>query len=161
MPNAIWNIRDKPLYSEAVYGMRKMKIIIAATKRIFCELYLVPKKSGIVELWSPCVILRVRLPRIIHGSKLPRTALPSPIHAAEIPNFQPNCPAYPTNMTAEKYEVPKEKAVSQAPTFLPPSTNEPTLEACFRPIKPTASVTAAKMANIVILINILKPLLEI
>ena len=30
------------------------------------------------------------------------TAFPMPIHVLAIPYFQPNCPAYPTNTTAEK-----------------------------------------------------------
>ena len=32
-------------------------------------------------------------------------ALPRPIHVDATPKFHPNCPAYPTKMTAEKYDV--------------------------------------------------------
>jgi hypothetical protein len=43
---------------------------------------------------------------MFHDIRDPMSALPIPIHVAAIPYFQPNCPAYPTNMTAEKYDVP-------------------------------------------------------
>ena len=39
------------------------------------------------------VIVRVRLPRMSQASSEPMIALPRPIHEAEMPYFQPNCPA--------------------------------------------------------------------
>ena len=45
---------------------------------------------------------RVLLPSTTHARREPKSALPSPIHVDETPNFQPNCPAYPTKTTAEK-----------------------------------------------------------
>jgi len=70
------------------------------------ELYREPKNSGMVALFKWCVIMRVRRPRITHGISEPMKALPKPTHVAAVPNLQPNCPAYPTKITAEKYEVP-------------------------------------------------------
>ena len=58
-------------------------------------------------------------------------ALPIPIHVDARPNLHPNCPAYPINITAEKYDVPYANAVSQGPTLLQPSTNPFTSVACF------------------------------
>ena len=64
--------------------------------------YLFSKNSGMVAVCRCCDIRRVRRPRMTHASKDPRIAFPIPIHVEEMPNFQPNCPAYPTKMTAEK-----------------------------------------------------------
>ena len=61
-----------------------------------------PKKSGIVALCRCCVIRRVRRPRIRQARSEPISALPRPIQVADRPYFQPNWPAYPTKMTAEK-----------------------------------------------------------
>jgi len=61
-----------------------------------------PKKSGIVALCRWCVRRRVRRPSILQASSEPMMALPIPIQVAARPYFQPNCPAYPTKMTAEK-----------------------------------------------------------
>src|SRR5574344_670559 len=94
-----------------------------ATTLRLVELNLWPKKSGMVALFIKCVIRRVRLPKILHAKRDPINALPMPTHVAESPYFQPNCPAYPTNITAEKYDVPNAKAVSHDPTFLSPNTN--------------------------------------
>ena len=61
-----------------------------------------PKKSGMVAACKYLVITRVLRPRITHASKLPIKAFPIPIQVLESPYFHPNCPAYPTNTTAEK-----------------------------------------------------------
>ena len=101
MLNAIPNNLDNPLYTEAVYGTRNMNTIAEAV--IFSALlpYLSPKKSGIVLEFRCCVITLVRLPSTTHASRLPINAFPSPIHVDARPYFHPNCPAYPTNTTAE------------------------------------------------------------
>ncbi len=52
-----------------------------------------PKNSGIVDAPRRCVISRVRGPSTHQAKRLPRMALPMPIHVAAIPYFQPNCPA--------------------------------------------------------------------
>ena len=51
-------------------------------------------------------MIRVRLPKITQARSEPIKALPIPIQVDAIPNFQPNCPAYPIKITAEKYYVP-------------------------------------------------------
>ena len=61
-----------------------------------------PKKVGMVAESRCWVIIRVRRPRIAHAISEPMIALPMPAHVAAIPYFHPNCPAYPTNTTAEK-----------------------------------------------------------
>ena len=62
----------------------------------------VSKNCGMVAESRCCVITLVRLPRTTHASRDPRSALAMPIQLAAMPYFQPNCPAYPTNITAEK-----------------------------------------------------------
>ena len=52
-----------------------------------------PKNSGIVDALRRCVISRVRGPSTHQAKRLPRMALPMPIHVAAMPYFQPNCPA--------------------------------------------------------------------
>ena len=52
-----------------------------------------PKNSGIVDAPRRCVISRVRGPSTHQAKRLPRMALPMPIHVAAMPYFQPNCPA--------------------------------------------------------------------
>ena len=49
-----------------------------------------PKKSGMVALCRYCVISLVRRPRMRHANSEPISALPSPIHVADIPYFHPN-----------------------------------------------------------------------
>src|SRR5215469_5304008 len=106
-------------------------------------------------------MMRVRLPRMNHAINEPIKALPSPIQTAEVPNLQPNCPAYPTKTTAEKYDVPKAKAESQGPTLRPANTKSFTLPALFRKYKPTKTVTAQNNRSIetliimIILLNLL------
>ena len=100
-----------------------MKRIIAATTLRALLSYLFSKNSGIVAACRWFVITLVLLPRITHAISEPMRALPRPIQGADIPKFQPNWPAYPTNTTEEKYEVPKAKAVSHGPTCLQPKTN--------------------------------------
>ena len=65
-----------------------------------------PKKSGMVAALRWFVMTRVLRPKITQASRLPISAFPIPIHVEASPYFHPNCPAYPTNTTAEKYEVP-------------------------------------------------------
>ena len=101
-PNPSSNSLEMPMYTPAVYGMRNTKAMTDATMRSPSESKRVPKKSGIVRLWRCCVISRVRLARMSHARSEPITAFPMPIHVDESPYFQPNCPAYPTNTTAEK-----------------------------------------------------------
>ena len=60
------------------------------------------KNSGIVAELKCWLIIRVRRPSTTQASRLPNTALPRPIQVEARPYFQPNCPAYPTNTTAEK-----------------------------------------------------------
>ena len=64
--------------------------------------YLFSKNSGIVLVSSSCVSSLVLLPRTTHARRLPINAFPMPIHVLAIPYFHPNCPAYPTNTTADK-----------------------------------------------------------
>ena len=61
-----------------------------------------PKNSGMVEEERCWVMTRVRRPKTTHASKLPMMAFPKPIQVEAMPYFHPNCPAYPTNTTAEK-----------------------------------------------------------
>ena len=83
-----------------------MKTITDAAIRRAFEPKRLPKKSGMVLESSFWVSRRVRRPRMTHARRDPMTALPMPTHVVERPNRQPNCPAYPMKMTAEKYEVP-------------------------------------------------------
>ncbi len=82
--------------------MRNMKVMAEAAIFSPREVNRVPKKSGIVLAPRCCVMILVRLPRIIHASSEPIKAFPSPIQVEAMPKAQPNCPAYPTKMTAEK-----------------------------------------------------------
>ena len=66
------------------------------------ELNRLPKKSGIVLASNCCVITLVLLPRIFQARREPINAFPRPAHVAARPKFHPNCPAYPTKITAEK-----------------------------------------------------------
>jgi hypothetical protein len=50
--------------------------------------------------------------------------------------------------------VPKAKAVSQGPTFLPPSTNPSTLVECFLQARPTPIIRAKKQISIGIVIAV-------
>ena len=104
--NAIPKSLDKPLYTDAVYGTRKMNAIADAVILSALLSKRVPKKSGIVLEFRCCVMTFVRLPKMTQASKLPIKAFPRPIQVDARPYFHPNCPAYPTNTTAEKYEVP-------------------------------------------------------
>ena len=61
-----------------------------------------PKNSGMVALSRCWVITLVRRPSTTQASSDPKKAFPSPAQVAAMPYFQPNCPAYPTNTTAEK-----------------------------------------------------------
>jgi hypothetical protein len=90
-------------------------------------------------------MIRVRLPRISHARSEPIKAFPKPIHVEAIPKFHPNCPAYPTKITAEKYDVPNAKALSHGPTDLEPRTNPATLLACLLVLMPIVIITAKKM----------------
>ena len=63
---------------------------------------LLPKKSGIVAESRCCVMILVLLPRTTHARSEPIMAFPIPAQVAAIPYYHPNCPAYPTNTTAEK-----------------------------------------------------------
>ena len=87
------NRRDRPLYTLAVYGMRNTKMMAAAAMRKPFDWNRAPKNSGIVDAPRRCVISRVRGPSTHQASKLPRMALPMPIHVAATPYFQPNWPA--------------------------------------------------------------------
>ena len=100
------NRRDRPLYKEAVYGIKKIKIITEAPTFNGLLPKRSPKNWGIVAESKCCVIMRVLRPNTAHANREPIIAFPIPAHVAAIPNFQPNCPAYPTNTTAEKYDVP-------------------------------------------------------
>ena len=102
MSNAIPNNLERPLYNEAVYGIKNMNMI--QEEMIFMDLllYLLSKNSGIVLESSFCVISLVLLPSTTHASRDPRIAFPIPIHVDAIPYFHPNCPAYPIKITAEK-----------------------------------------------------------
>ena len=142
MENAIPKRRESPLYSDAVYGMRNMKIMIDAISLRPGLPKRLAKKSGIVAESRCCVMMRVRRPSIDHASSEPMRALPMPAHVADMPYLQPNCPAYPTNTTAEKYDVPNANAVSHAPTALPPRTNPFTSVALRRQASPMATSTA-------------------
>ena len=73
--------------------MRNTKAITEATTRSPWSPKRVPKKSGMVRDSMCCVISLVRFPSSIHASSEPIRALPMPIHVADIPYFQPNCPA--------------------------------------------------------------------
>ena len=79
-----------------------MKEMSAAAMRRALLSNLLPKKSGIVFELRCFVMTRVLLPRMIHARREPMTAFPIPIHVDATPYFQPNCPAYPMNTTAEK-----------------------------------------------------------
>ena len=91
-----------------MYGIRKINTITEAATFNGTDSNLLPKKSGIVLASRGCVITLVLLPRTFHASSEPINALPSPAQVDARPKFQPNCPAYPTKITAEKYDVPKD-----------------------------------------------------
>ena len=114
-----------------MYGIRKINTITEAATFNGTDSNLFPKKSGIVLASRCCVITLVLLPRTFHASSEPINALPSPAQVDARPKFQPNCPAYPIKITAEKYDVPKAKAVSHGPTPRPPRTKPFTSLACF------------------------------
>ena len=79
-----------------------MKTMTDATTFIGTESNRLPKKSGMV-LASICwVIIRVRRPSMFHARSEPIKAFPKPAQVLERPKFHPNCPAYPTKITAEK-----------------------------------------------------------
>ena len=80
----------------------KMKVIMEAAILRFSFPNLLPKNSGIVAVSRCWVMILVRLPRIRQAIREPIRALPIPIQVDAIPYFQPNCPAYPTKITAEK-----------------------------------------------------------
>ncbi len=119
--------------------------------------YLVLKNWGIVALSRCCVIILVRLPRTIHAISDPSIAFPIPAHVEAMPYFQPNCPAYPTKTTAEKYDVPYAKAVSQGPTLLPPRTKPFTSVECFLQYSPIPSIIPKNIININDFISIISP----
>ena len=100
-------------------------------------------------------MILVLLPRMLQASREPIKAFPRPIQVDAHPKAQPNWPAYPTKITAEKYDVPNAKALSQGPTFLEPSTKPSTLRACFLVLKPIVIITAKKqmMSTSVIIVT--------
>ena len=121
---------------------------------MFTESKRFPKKSGIV-LASRCwVMILVLLPRIFQAIRDPIKAFPRPAQVADIPKFHPNCPAYPTKITALKYEVPKAKAVIHGPAFLPPRTKPSTVLAFFLVLIPTPIITAKNMTSMITEINL-------
>ena len=124
------NKLDNPLYNDDVYGIKNINTIIDAATLSGVELNLLPKKSGMVFASICCVITLVLLPNTFHARSEPIKAFPSPAHVEASPKFHPNCPAYPTKITAEKYEVPKANAVSHGPTERPPRTNPFTSVVC-------------------------------
>ena len=75
---------------------------MAEISRRALESYLLPKNSGIVREPKWFVIRRVRRPNTTQAKSEPRKALPKPIQVEAMPKFQPNLPAYPTKITAEK-----------------------------------------------------------
>ena len=85
--------RDKPLYTLAVYGIRKTKMMAALAIRRPFDWKRLPKNSGMVVAPRRCVISRVRGPSTHQAKRLPRIALPMPAHTAAMPYFQPNWPA--------------------------------------------------------------------
>ena len=95
-----------------------MQVIAEAAIFRACESKRAPKKSGIVLLERCCVMILVLLPSTVHASSEPMNALPRPIHVDERPKVQPNWPAYPTKITAEKYDVPNENIVC-VPNLIP------------------------------------------
>ena len=145
--NTVLNINPSPLYTAAEYGTRNMNIISAATTFITVELYLEPKNSGIVFELSVWVIRLVRFAISSHESRQPSTALPMPIHILPIPMSQPCLPAYPTNITAEKYAVPYEKADTQPLTFLPPSKNPSRFFTFLKLVTPMPIIPSANSTN--------------
>ena len=90
MENAMPNSLDRPLYKEAVYGIRNINVMTDAA--IFNELLpnLFSKKSGMVLEFKCCVITLVRRPRTTHAIRDPNMALPMPAHVEAIPYFHPN-----------------------------------------------------------------------
>ena len=90
MLNAISNSLDSPLYTEAVYGIRKMKTIMDAATLSALDPYRSPKKSGIVLDWRCWVMIFVLLPSTTQARRLPMTALPMPIQVLAMPYFHPN-----------------------------------------------------------------------
>ena len=91
--NTMLNRLDRPLYSEAVYGIMKMNTMMdAAIFRLF-EPKRFSKKSGIVLVSRCLVMIRVRRPRISHARSEPMNALPRPTQVLARPKFHPNCPA--------------------------------------------------------------------
>ena len=85
MSNTSPNKLDKPLYNDAVYGIKKTNTINDAITLSGVDKNLFSKKSGIVFASNDCVIIRVLLPRIFHARSEPIKALPSPAHVADIP----------------------------------------------------------------------------
>ena len=65
----------------------------AAKSLIYLLSYLFSKNSGMVRAPSAEVIYLVRLASTSHAARVPRSMLPTPIHTAERPKFQPNLPA--------------------------------------------------------------------
>ena len=82
--------RESPLYSDAVYGIRKTKTISAALTFSAGDEKRFPKNSGMVAVPSFWVRRRVRRPSTTHARREPRNAFPSPIHVDATPNFHPN-----------------------------------------------------------------------
>jgi hypothetical protein len=87
------NIRDNPLYTLAVYGIKNKNTTNAENIRIAADLYRDPKNSGIVALSKCLDITRVRRPKTSHASSDPIIALPNPIQIADTPYAHPNLPA--------------------------------------------------------------------
>ena len=85
MENAMPKSRERPLYSEAVYGMRNTKMIAAAASLSAGLPKRFAKKSGIVAESRCCVMMRVRRPRTAHARSEPISALPMPAHVADSP----------------------------------------------------------------------------
>ena len=85
------------------------------------EPYRFSNSSGMVRAPVWCVSRRVRLASTAHASHEPSTALPMPIHSDARPKAYPFSPAYPMNMTAEKYVVPYANAVISPLMPLPAS----------------------------------------
>ena len=87
------NRRLRPLYSDAVYGIRNTKMMAEAASFSPRLPKRLPKNWGMVAASRCCVMTRVRRPRTAQASSEPSRALPMPAQVAATPYFQPNWPA--------------------------------------------------------------------
>ncbi len=83
--NAILKSLERPLYTDAVYGIKNMNTITADAVLSPFESYLFSKNSGIVDALRCFDIFLVLSPSRTHARALPIRAFPTPIHDEAMP----------------------------------------------------------------------------